>query len=102
MPWILIDGVSRCGVIDDHDRCEWVECFFSYQLTRVVSDKIQRAVKWLCVGFMSAFCKIIFDCRQTIQTLDFPPLCLFYSLKEWCQVKTIRVLVSDQMCGVSA
>ena len=25
------------------------ECFFWYQLTRVVPDKIQRAVKWLCV-----------------------------------------------------
>jgi len=26
--------------------------FFRYQLTRVVPDKIQRAVKWLCVFFM--------------------------------------------------
>jgi len=25
------------------------ECFFWYQLTRVVRDKIHRAVKWLCV-----------------------------------------------------
>jgi len=25
------------------------ECFFWYQLTRVVPDKILRAVKWLCV-----------------------------------------------------
>ena len=25
------------------------ECFFWYQLTQVVPDKVQRAVKWLCV-----------------------------------------------------
>jgi len=24
MPWIVIDGGSRQGMIDDHDRCEWV------------------------------------------------------------------------------
>jgi len=27
------------------------ECFFCYRFTRVVPDKIQRAVKWLCVLF---------------------------------------------------
>jgi len=31
-------------------RWVWVgECFFWYQLTRVVPDKLHRAVKWLCV-----------------------------------------------------
>jgi len=35
-------------MIDDHDRCV-DECFFWYQLTQVVPDKIQGAVKWLCV-----------------------------------------------------
>jgi len=31
-------------------RWVWVgECFFWYRLTRVVPDKIHRAVKWLCV-----------------------------------------------------
>jgi len=24
MPWIVIDGWSRLGTIDDHYRCEWV------------------------------------------------------------------------------
>ena len=24
MPWIIIDGGSRKGMTDDHDRCEWV------------------------------------------------------------------------------
>jgi len=24
MPWIVVDGGSRSGMIDDHDRCEWV------------------------------------------------------------------------------
>ena len=35
-------------MIDDHDECEWVNVFFWYRLTRVVPDKIQRAVKPLC------------------------------------------------------
>jgi len=31
-------------------RWMWVgECFFWYWLTRVVADKIHRAIKWLCV-----------------------------------------------------
>jgi len=37
-------------MVDDHDKCEWVNVFW-YWLTRVVLDKIQRAVKWLCVCF---------------------------------------------------
>ena len=24
MPWIVVDGGSRKRMIDDHDRCEWV------------------------------------------------------------------------------
>jgi len=24
MPWIVTDGGSRQRMIDDHDRCEWV------------------------------------------------------------------------------
>jgi len=24
IPWIIIDGGSRYGMIDDHDRCYWV------------------------------------------------------------------------------
>jgi len=35
-------------MIDDHDRCEG-ECFSWYWLTWIVTDKIQRAVKWSCV-----------------------------------------------------
>ena len=37
------------GMIDDHDECEWCECFFWYWVTRVIRDKIRRAVKRLCV-----------------------------------------------------
>jgi len=49
MLWIVIVGGSRWWMIDEHNRCDiWVgECFFWYWLTRVVPDKIQRAVKWL-------------------------------------------------------
>ena len=35
-------------MIDDHNRCEWVNVSW-YWLTRIIPDKIQRAVKWLCV-----------------------------------------------------
>jgi len=37
------DAIDR-NRADDHDRC-----FFSYWLTQLVLDKIQRAVKWFCV-----------------------------------------------------
>jgi len=41
---------KQIGIFDDHDGCEWVNVFFFwYRLTRVVPDKIQRAVKRLCV-----------------------------------------------------
>jgi len=31
--WIVIDGGSRYGITDDHDRGEWVSVFFWYMLT---------------------------------------------------------------------
>ena len=34
------------------------ECFFWYRLTRVVPDKIQRAVKWLCVCVCVCVCSL--------------------------------------------
>jgi len=38
------------GVYNWLPRWVWVgECFFWYRLTQVVLDKIQRAIKWLCV-----------------------------------------------------
>jgi len=40
---------------DDHDRCEFGECFFWYWLTWVVPDKIYRAVKQLRVCVIAYF-----------------------------------------------
>jgi len=34
---------------DDHDKCEWVNVSSGTSSTRVILDKIQRAVKQLCV-----------------------------------------------------
>jgi len=34
-------------MIDDHDRCEWVNVSSDTGSPGVVPDKIQRAVKWL-------------------------------------------------------
>ena len=36
-------------MIDDHDRCEWVNVFSSTGSPGFVPDKVQTAVKWLCV-----------------------------------------------------
>ena len=48
MPWIVVVGETDRD--DLWPRWEWVgECFFWYWLTRVVPDKIQRAVKRLCL-----------------------------------------------------
>ena len=44
---------EQIGIYDDHDGCE---CFFWYRLTRVVLDKIQRAVKQLCVCVCVCVC----------------------------------------------
>ena len=40
---------KQIGIIDDHDECEIGECFFWYWLTRVFPNKINRALKRLCV-----------------------------------------------------
>ena len=48
MPWIIVDGGSRSGYLMTTVDVSG-ECFFWYRLTRVVADKIQRAVKRLCV-----------------------------------------------------
>ena len=44
---LIIDGGSRYGMTDAHNRCEWVNVF-CYQLTQIVPSKIQRAVN-VCV-----------------------------------------------------
>ena len=47
---IRIVGVTACIIFILHQRIQKVaKCTFWYQLTRVVPDKVQRAVKWLCV-----------------------------------------------------
>jgi len=46
-------------------RWVWVgECFFWYRLTQVVPDKIQRAVKQLCV------CVCVWHCLNLQETVD--------------------------------
>jgi len=53
---ISLDGVvgilfvSACVIFVLHQRIwKMAKCTFWYQLTWVVPDKVQRAVKWLCV-----------------------------------------------------
>ena len=42
--------VSACVVFILHQKIQkMVKCIFWCQLTQVVADKVQRAVKWLCV-----------------------------------------------------
>jgi len=42
--------VSACVIFILHQKIQkMAKCTFWYQLTRVVPDKVQRVVKWLCV-----------------------------------------------------
>jgi len=52
MGWqsIRIVGASACVIFILHQKIQkMAKCAFWYQLTQVVPDKVQRAVKWLCV-----------------------------------------------------
>jgi len=52
MGWqsIWIVDASACVIFSLHQKIQkMAKCAFWYQLTRVVPDKVQRAVKWLCV-----------------------------------------------------
>jgi len=47
---IRIVGASACVIFILHQKIQkMAKCTFCYQLTWVVRDKVQRAVKWLCV-----------------------------------------------------
>jgi len=47
---LQIVGVYACVIFILHQKIQkMVKCTFCYQLTWVVLDKVQRAVKWLCV-----------------------------------------------------
>jgi len=47
---IRIVGASACVIFILHQKMQkMAKCTFWYQLTRVVPDKVQRAVKWLSV-----------------------------------------------------
>jgi len=43
-------GASACVIFILLQKIQkMAKCTFSYRLTRVVADKVHRAVKWLCV-----------------------------------------------------
>ena len=59
MRWqsIQIVSVSACVVFILHQKIQkMAKCTFWYQLTRVISVKVQRAVKWLCVYVLLPLC----------------------------------------------
>ena len=57
MIWIIYStSFCICGEIDYLVG----ECFFWYRLTRVVPDKIHKAVKWLCVYVCWLFWQTVF------------------------------------------
>ena len=54
---IQIVGGSACAIFILHQKIQkMVKCTFWYQLTRVVPDRVQRAVKWLCVCVCVCVC----------------------------------------------
>jgi len=47
---VRIVGVYACVIFNLHQKIQKIaKCTFWYQLTRVVPDKVKRAVEWLCV-----------------------------------------------------
>jgi len=42
MPWIVVDGEARCGVVDDHDRCEWVNVSSGISLPGLSQTKSRK------------------------------------------------------------
>jgi len=74
MGWqsIWIVGVSACVIFIFHQKIQkMAKCTFWYQLTRVVPDKVLRAVKWLC----ACVCVYVivpecFECLQCFECLD--------------------------------
>ena len=62
--------ISLFRINDWWPRWVWVgECFFLYRLTRVVLDKIHRAVKRLCVCACVRVCVIVCDCLNYIASV---------------------------------
>jgi len=56
---ISIVGVSASVILILHQKIQKIaKCTFWYQLTRVVPDKVQRAVKWLCVCVCVCVCAL--------------------------------------------
>jgi len=50
-------GASACAIFILHQKIQkMAKCTFWYQLTRVVADKVQRDVKWLCVCMCVCVC----------------------------------------------
>jgi len=76
MEWqsIRIVGVSACVILILHQKIQkMAKCAFWYQLTRVVPDKVQIAVKWLCVCLCfqlpSAVLLCMVDCQNAAISL---------------------------------
>ena len=58
---IQIVGASACVIFILFQKIQkMAKCIFWYQLTRVVPDKVQRAVKWLCVCVWVCACVHIY------------------------------------------
>jgi len=57
---------KQIGIIDDHDECEIGECFFWYWLTRVFPNKINRALKRLCVCVVLHDTQLILECFDAV------------------------------------
>jgi len=60
-------------MIDDHDRCEWVNVSSGTRLTRVVPDKIRRATKrFVCVCVCVCMCTAVtrLSCNSLIDYLN--------------------------------
>ena len=64
MRWIMVDGGSRYGMIDDHDRCEWVNVS-SGTSSPVLSQRKSRDPKIVVVIVHYIALKVSYACDSS-------------------------------------
>jgi len=77
MPWIILDGWSRLGTFDDHDRCEWVNVSSGTGSAGLSQTKSRE----LCVCVCVCACVHAWVCACVCACCGCGVLCCLY--KSW-------------------
>jgi len=70
MLWIVKDGGSRSGVIDDHDRCEWVNVASVSAHLRCPGQNPERCKMVVCVCVFVFVCNLFMHMQTSNCILD--------------------------------